>query len=215
MLKYFFILIVAVLINPNIHGQEIEVVTSLSTSSDLKFQSSHGIGLKIFKELNKKYLIGVAGHYNFNSGTFDRIDQDDASFNYYYIRITSCKVKRTSLRISLQRFLINNDYVSLALGPELNYNYLWGNCHSDLIVPPEYSHQESFYRYDPVNAFGLSLVSMVDVKNVLVPKLSLCLTIRPEVINDRHVLRGISDDGLRGIKRFTEFQIGMKYKIGK
>jgi hypothetical protein len=63
--------------------------------------------------------------------------------------------------------------------------------------------------------FGVGLISKVEVKSFLIPKISLCLTIRPELLIGKDLFSKGSNPIFSGGLGFTEFQIGLKYRFKK
>jgi len=197
-------------------GQEVEFCSSLNTSSEQRFQNSFGIGLQYQHDLSNKFKVDLGVHYNFNKSQFDNIPYVDADPNLIIADKINSNSKRFSVRLNIQRFLKNNENVSISLGPEISYNYLWG---LDQIEEKLAQTSITYYNYsrsiDLTKDFGVGLISKVEVKSFLIPKLSLCLTIRPELLIGKDFFSKGSNPIFSGGLGFTEFQIGLKYRFKK
>jgi hypothetical protein len=109
--------------------------------------------------------------------------------------------------------LINNENASLSLGPEVSYNYLWGKDQVEFNNTGLYNNWIKFSQNNgTAKSIGFGLISTMEVKHFLAPPLSLCITIRSELITDGHVMEPPVFSG--GIT-FTEFQLGLKYRFKK
>jgi hypothetical protein len=193
-------------------GQEVEFCSSLNTSNEQRFQNAYGIGLQYQNDIGTKFKVGLGVHYNFDNANFDDIPYVDGNPNLIITDKISSSSRRFSIRLNIQGLLKNNEYVSLSLGPELSYNLVWGRDHIEETI----GQISNRYVFSQDNALkkeiGIGLITKVEIKDFLDPKLSLFFTIRPELITD-----GIfAKDGnpvFSGVMAFTEFQIGLKYRF--
>jgi len=195
-------------------GQEIEFAGSVNTSSEQRFQNANGIGLQYQHNIGSKYKVGFGVHYNFNNVTFDEIPYVDGDPNLIIADKIHSVSKRFSIRLNIQRLLKNNENASISLGPEISYNYLWGQ---DQIMERQ-GQASNIFNFIQNNGLtkeiGFGLISKVEIKNFISPQLSLCFTIRPEFITDGQFVKG-GNVVFSGVSGFTEFQIGLKYRFRK
>ena len=211
-MKILLIVFFVAFIRLSCFSQEFEFCGSLNTSSEKRFQSAYGIGVQYNQAINTKFKVGLGVHYNFKNVNFEDISHAD--WDPYLIisdKINSSS-RRFSIRLNIQRFLLSNKNVSLSLGPETSYNYFWGK---DII---DERRGQNAVRYFFTNKTGLTkeigfgLISKIEIKHIIKPKLSLCFTIRPEFTTDGKFVKG----GKRifsGVLGFAEFQLGLKYRI--
>lgn len=193
-------------------AQEVEFCSSMNTSSEQRFQSAYGMGLQYQHEIGAKYKAGLGVHYNLNSVEFTEQPYIDAIPFPPSIEKINSNSKRFSIRLNIQRLIKNNENVSISIGPEVSYNYLWGVDDIKLFLGGG-TGWSSFSRNNSVTKeIGLGLISKIEVKGFIHPKLALCITIRPELIAN-----GVSEKG--GDSPFTpgmgfiEFQLGLKYRF--
>ena len=206
--------LLALLIGLSCFGQEVEFSSSLNTSTEKRFQNAYGIGLQYQHNISSKFKVGLGVHYNFNNVKFDDIQYVDGDPNLIIADKIYSSSKRFSIRLNIQGLLKNNENVSISLGPEISYNYLWGQ---DQIEERQgqTSNRFNFIQNNGLTKeIGLGLISKVEVKNFISPQLSLCFTIRPEFITDGVFAKG-GNPVFSGVLGFTEFQIGLKYRFGK
>jgi hypothetical protein len=197
-------------------GQNLEFCGSLNTSSEQRFQNSQGVGVQYQHNISKYFLVGLGVHYNFNSAKFDDIPYNDADPIFPNIEEINSKVKRFSVRLNIKGLLKENEYVSISLGPEISYNYVWGDDNITEYVSRNSTWIKQSRSIDLTKKFGVGLVSKIEVKNFIKPQLSLCFTIRPElIVGKENELIGANPPIFSGVFGFTEFQIGLKYRFGK
>jgi hypothetical protein len=195
-------------------GQEIEFSSSLNTSTEQRFQNAYGIGLQYQHNINSKYKVGLGIHYNFNNVKFDEIPYVDGDPNLIIADKIHSYSKRFSIRLNIQRLLKNNENSSISLGPEISYNYLWGK---DQIEERQGQTSNRFnitQNNGLTKEIGIGLITKLEIKKIISPLLSLCFTIRPEIISDGIFVKG-ENQVFSGVSGFTEFQIGLKYKLMK
>jgi len=195
-------------------GQEVECSTSLNTSSEQRFQNAQGIGLQYQQDISTKFKLGFGVHYNFNNVNFNQLAYIDAIPFPPSVEKVHSKSKRVSFRLNIQGLLKNNEYVSISLGPEINYSYLWGNDDINMY----YGGDTKWTNYSRKNvltrAIGIGLISKIEIKDFIKPQLSLCFTIRPEFTANGVSAKGGSAAFSPAIG-FVEFQIGLKYRFKK
>jgi hypothetical protein len=197
-------------------GQEIEFCSSLNTSSELRFQNAFGIGLQYQHNISPKIKVGLGIHYNFHNSQFDYLPYVDFDPNFIISQKINSHSQRFSYRINIQGLLLDNDNASISLGPEISYNYLWGQDQIVEKTSQSLSVRKYSQKIDLTRHFGAGLISKIEIKNVFLPRLSLCFTIRPEyLIGKEYLLIGGSAPVFYGGLGFTEFQIGLKYKLKK
>ncbi len=205
-------------------GQEIEFSGSLNTSSEQRFQNAYGFGLQYQQDLSRKFKIGLGLHYNFNNASFDHIPYIDAAPNLLVAEMIHSTAKRISIRFNIQGLLMNTRYVSLSLGPEISYNFLWGKDQKERRIgqiSPIYdtliSNQYTFTQNnDLTEKIGIGFISTAEIKEFIAKPLSLCVTIRPELLLGKtEPLIGAEQPVFSGVLGFTEFQIGLKYRFKK
>jgi hypothetical protein len=195
-------------------AQEVQFCSSLNTSTENRFQNANGIGLHYQHNLGNKFKVGLGVHYNFNNIKFDEIPYVDGDPNLIIAQEIHSKSNRFSIRLNIQRLLKNNENASISLGPEISYNYLWGQDQIDE-RQGQASNKISFIQNNGlVKEIGIGLISMIEIKNFISPKLSFCFTIRPEIVTDGIFAKG-GNPVFSGVSGFTEFQIGLNYRFKK
>ena len=195
-------------------GQEIEFCGSLNASSEQRFKNSPGIGIQYQHYLGKNYRVGLGIHYNFKNAHFDYIPVVDADPTAVVAEEINSNSNCVSIRLNIQRLLKNDDYVSISIGPEVSYNYLWGKDRIAQRASPPFSYSEFSQTNELKKAIGIGLVSKVEIKNFIVSKLSLCLTFKPELLfGDNRLVFGGDPPVFSGIWTFSEFQLGLKYRF--
>jgi len=197
-------------------AQEIEFAGSLNTSSEQRFQSAFGYGLQYQQGINSKYKVGIGVHFNFNKSEFDNIPYFIGSSMGIIDEQIKSNSNRFSIRLNIQRLLRDNENVSLSLGPEISYNYLWGKdqVHERMDQLPNYFNYSQ--NIGLTKDFGIGLVSKIEIKKIVLPELSLCFTIRPEIlIGKNYKVFGGIPPVFSGALGFTEFQIGLNYRFKK
>jgi hypothetical protein len=200
------------LIGISCFAQEVEVCGSLNTSSEQRFQNALGIGLQYQHDISKRFRVGFGAHYNFNKAQFiDRPYVDAAPWTVILDK-TNSDTKRFSIRLNIQGLLKDNEYVSLSLGPEISYNYLWGKDNIDRYSDSNWSKWTR--NNDLAKEIGIGFISQMEIKDFMTKQLSLCFTIRPELlIGKNNNLDGISAPVFSGPLSLTEFQMGLKYRF--
>lgn len=195
-------------------AQDLEFCGSLNTSSEQRFKNAPGIGLQYTQDLGRKLKAGAGIHYNFNKIQFDYIPYIDADPTAVVADRISSNSQHFSIRLNLQILLKNNDNVSISVGPEISYNYLWGKDQIEQRASPPFGYSE-YSQYNGLSKkFGVGMISIVEIKNFIDPKLSFCLTFKPEILlGNNIVLMGANSPVFSGIATFSEFQVGLKYKF--
>lgn len=195
-------------------GQEVELCSSLNTSSELRFQSAHGIGIQYQHNLSSKFKVGIGIHYNFNNSKFDYLPYLDADPTLIISQKITSHSQRFSFRINIQTLLLDNENASISLGPEISYNYLWGQDQivqkmDKPLVIDNYSQAIKLTKH-----FGAGLISKIEIKNIFSPQFSLCFTIRPEFLfGKQDKFFGGSAPVFYGGSSFAEIQIGLRYRF--
>ena len=193
-------------------SQEVEFCTSLNTSTENRLQNAYGIGLQYQHNLGNKFKVGLGIHYNFNNVRFDEIPYVDGDPNLIIAEEIHSKSKRFSIRLNIQWLLKNNENASISLGPEISYNYLWGQDQIEERQGQPSNMLNITQNNGLTKEIGLGLISKIEIKNFISPKLSLCFTIRPEIITDGVFAIG-GTQVFSGVSGFTEFQVGLNYRI--
>lgn len=207
---------VALFIGMSCFGQEVECSTSINTSSEQRFQNAQGIGLQYQQDISTKFKLGFGVHYNFNNVNFSQLAYVDAIPFPPSVEKVHSKSKRVSFRLNIQGLLKNNEYVSISLGPEMSYNYLWGNDDINMFFGGGTEWTNYSQKNGTTKMIGIGLISKIEVKNFIAPQLSLCFTIRPELIADGvSAKEGSSNPVFSPAIGFVEFQIGLKYRFKK
>jgi hypothetical protein len=223
-MKTLLTLFFALWIGLSCFGQEVEFCGSLNTSSEQRFQNAYGVGLQYQQDLNQKFQVGLGIHYNFNDAVFDHIPYLDASPDLIATENIHSTAKRISIRLNIQGLLKNNKNVSLSLGPEISYNFLWGEDQINERMgdnSPGYetltSNQYNFSQTNDLKKeIGIGLISKLEVKDFIAKPLALCFTIRPELLLGKtELLIGGEQPVFSGVLGFTEFQIGLIYRFKK
>jgi len=198
-------------------GQEFELNASLSTSTEKRFKDACGVGFQFQHNVGLKHKIGLGLQYNYCNSKFDEISGSDADPSVYDLeRVISSDANRMSLRFNIQRYLKNTNDVALSIGPDFSCNYLWGHCQRYYTMSSTFHFSKWSLDYDKVVSIGIGLIAQIEVKNIFTPNLSLCVNIRPELINGGTLSDPSGEsEALAGLKGFTEFQLGFRYKLAK
>jgi hypothetical protein len=207
---------IVLLLQLTCNAQEIEFCSSLNTSSERRFDRAMGIGLQYQQNISPKYKIGLGIHYNFNHAQFiDYPHYDTYSLNSKAISFFSHS-KHASIRLNIQRIIKDNDNVSLTIGPEISYNYLWGIDTKLTRIDTLTTAQLTTFEHTNSKVVGIGFISKMEVKDFIKQRLSLCFTIRPEVFigKDFNEKYGSSRVFFTPFA-ITEFQIGLKYNFKK
>ena len=213
-MKYIIIFFPIVLCSLSGFGQEIELYGSFNTSTEQRFQNAYGFGLQYQQDVGKKFKAELGVHYNFKNARFEDIPFIDGDPNLVVIDKISSHSNRFAFRLNMQGLLLNQEHISVSFGPEISYNLLWGEEQVDRFT--KQTSGQSYYTQENglTKEFGLGLISTIEIKKILVPHLSLCFTIRPELVSDGIFAKG-GQPVFSGLLGFTEFQIGLKYRFGK
>ena len=94
-------------------GQEVEFSTSLSTSSEVRFQSASGIGLQYQQNVSSKFKIGLGIYYNSRESNFDYLPYVDADPSLILAQKINSHSQRFSFRLNFQGLLLDNENASL------------------------------------------------------------------------------------------------------
>lgn len=214
-MKTRVIIFFALLSGISCFGQEIEFCSSLNTSSEQRFQSAYGIGLQYQHDIGSKFKAGLGMHYNFNHSQFDYIPYVDGNPNLIIADKINSYSQRLSIRLNIQGSLMNKECVSISLGPEISYNYLWGKDQIDERVGQSSNNYIYSQNIKLAKDVGFGLISKIEVRNFMAPALSLCFTIRPELLIGKDLFSKGGRPIFSGGLGFTEFQIGLNYRFQK
>jgi len=213
-------------------GQEVEVsgsfnasfsgVISSGTSPEQRFQNALGVGIQYQQDIIKRVKVGLGVHYNSRNTSFDHIPYVDFNPDVIATEEIFSTSKRFSVRLNAQYLLKDNENVSVSLGPEITYNYLWGQDHiferMSGYASNNYTTSYSDYKRDNKlsGICGVGLISKIEIKNFLTKQLALCFTIRNEQLI-RKIETEIYGDypAFSGWEDFVEFQVGLKYRFKK
>lgn len=202
-------LAIFLLIGISCFAQEVEVCGSLNTSSEQRFQNALGIGLQYQHDISRKFKVGLGVHYNFKNSHFTEQPYIDAIPFPPSIEKFDSKSNRFSIRLNIQNLLRDNENLSISLGPEISYNYLWGQDNIKLFKGGG-SNWDNFKQSNGlIKKIGIGVLSKIEIKDFITPRLSLCLTIRPEfTTNDE-----FGESVFARTIGFVEFQMGLKYRF--
>jgi hypothetical protein len=207
--KIFLCLSTVIVMQLPSFAQELEFCGSLNTSSEQRFEKAKGIGLQYQQNILPKYKIGIGTHYNY----------DNTSFNTSFNGATDVEgirsnAKRISLRLNIQRLLKDNEYVSLSIGPEISYNYVWSHDDRYYLIYADSSYVTHNTQNIHAKQFGIGFIAKMEIKDFIYPHLALCFNLRPEkYIGNRSYDYGAGRSALAWNISFTEFQIGLKYNF--
>jgi hypothetical protein len=205
---------IVLLIGLSCRGQEVEFCGSFNTSNEQRFQNGFGVGIQYQHDIGQKWKIGLGVHLNFKKAQFTDEKYIDAIPFPPSVESLNSNSQRYSIRLNIQRLLIDNANVSLSLGPEISYNYFKGKDNISLFL----GGATAWTNYSQTNGLtkeiGFGLISKIEIKNFLDPQLSLCFTSRPEFTTDGIFAKGY-DPVFSGVLSFMEFQIGLKYRFKK
>ena len=193
-------------------GQEVEFCSSFNTSNEQRLQNGYGIGVQYQNDIGHKWKIGLGLHFNFKNAQFSNEPYIDAIPFPPSVEKVSSKSQRYSIRLNIQGLLMNNDNVSLSLGPEISYNYFKGEDNINLFFGGDTKWTNYSQNNGLTKEIGFGLISKVEVKNFIDPKISLCYTIRPEFTTDGIFAEG-GEPIFSGVLSFLEFQMGLKYRF--
>jgi hypothetical protein len=194
------------------YTQEVEMMSSINTSTEQRLQNAFGIGAQYQQNLFGKYKLGLACHLNYNNSNFDYIPYLDASPNSVASDEIESSAYRFSVRFNLQKILKDNDFACITIGPELSYNFLWGNDHNTYRMAPDFYFATYSEKIHLVRNFGLGFVFGAEIKQVFTPQTSLCFAYRPEMIIDTELFKG-GTIPFREMIGLNEFQLGIKYRF--
>lgn len=197
------------LIGISCFAQVIEVCGSLNTSSEQRFQNALGIGLQYQHDISRKFIVGFGVHYNFRNSHFTEQPYIDAIPFPPSLEKIDSNSKRFSVRLNIQGVLRDNESLSLSLGPEISYNYLWGQDKINLFLGGGSNWSNYKQNNDLIKKIGIGLISKIEIKNVIKPRLSLCSSIRPEFTTNDVFGESVFANTIG----FVEFQIGLKYRF--
>jgi hypothetical protein len=214
-------LAIFLLIGISCFSQEIELCGSFGTSSKLRFNDALGIGLQYQHDIGKKIKIGFGTNYYNKNSNFTEEYKPLAGYNDPYghwVTKYDVESKRFSLRLNIQGILRDNEYLSISLGPEVSYNFVWGSEDNSIWYGAAMPDRSFYSReLDLAKKIGMGLISKIDIKKIIIPQLSLCLTFRTELMLRNGPQNTSSYEGSTKIYSapidFTEFQIGFKYRI--
>ena len=222
MKKYILISFVVLMTINYSSAQSVEATIGYSGSNQIRLQNLFGLGLKYSNRISPNTDIGFSVDYSVNKNTFSETESDDANPNNIFIYDYVTRAHVTSLRLDLITNYIQNDYIALGIGPDINLNFgvVKDNicsitCDSTNISSTHYYIHYSrlyFNRTDNFCKFGIALNNTIELKNIISKKLSIIFNIRPEwLISLEHM-----DGGYQPYQQnFLNigFQIGIKYNF--
>lgn len=202
---------ILLLIGVSCFSQKIIFCGSLTNSfNEPRLQNSFGIGLQLQHDINQRMKIGAAIHYNFKHSNFhEEYTYIDGSYGPHWVSEINSKIYRISSRLNLQGILKEDESASISIGPEISYNFIWGQDEKSPWIGGPLSQRGWFTeKNDLIKRFGIGLIAEMEIKNFISPRLSLYSSIRPEFIIGEPVF-------LVYPKTFQliEFQIGCKYRF--
>lgn len=200
-------------------SQEVEFCGSLSNSfNEPRLQNALGIGIQYQHDINQKFKIGFGIHYNnvhanFHEETFNITGTSGS----HWVNEIKSKYNRVSCRLNIQGILKENESVSISLGPEISYNFLWGQDNTSSWNGGPQSQRGWYINYnDLLKKIGFGIIAEIEIKNFINSRLSLCSKIRPELIYIRPKSIYIEAGDYFVLPRtleLIEFQIGLKYRF--
>jgi hypothetical protein len=204
------------LIGISCFAQELEMCGSFSTSSEIRFQDALGVGLQYHHDISKKLKIGLGTHYYYKNSLFTEeyniIGGGIGDVNHWTTNYDS-KSQRVSLRLNIQCLLRDNEYLSISLGPEISYNFIWGKEDGRTWAGGSESYKLNRY-INLEKKIGIGLISKIEIKDFITHQLSLCFTLRPELVTGKDSQYRINSPSLfSGNLGFVEFQMGVKYRF--
>lgn len=211
-------IVIFLLIARSSFAQELELCGSIGSSSEMRFKDAYGIGFQYQQGIGKKFKLGLGTHYYYNNAHFTTESQQMSGDQYsHYVTRYDVNSQRFSLRLNMQVLLRDNDFLSVSLGPEVSYNFVWGQEDNSIWYGAVVTNRYYYSRYlDLAKKIGVGLISKIEIKDFINPRLSLCLTLRPEILLRNGPHTG-SYEGSRKIYSaiidFSEFQIGLKYRF--
>jgi len=217
-------IVIFLLIARSSFAQELELCGSIGSSSDMKFKDAYGIGLQYQQGIGKKLKLGLGTHYYHNNAHFTTESQLMGGDIYsHYVTRYDVNSQRFSLRLNMQVLLRDNDFLSVSLGPEVSYNFVWGREDNSIWYGAAVPNRYYYSRYlDLAKKIGAGLISKIEIKNFINPRLSLCLNLRSELMFRNGANRSHSYEGSSKVYwmiiDYSELQIGLKYRfktIGK
>jgi len=193
-------------------GQEVEVCSSFNTSNEQRFQNGFGVGIQYQHDISRKWKVGLGLHLNSKKAQYTDEPYIDANPFPHSVEKVNSNSQRYSIRLNMQRLLMNNAHVSLTLGPEISYNHFKGTDHINLLLGGTTDWTNYSQTNDLTNVIGFGLISKIEIKNILDPRLSICFTLRPEFTTDGTFPKG-NASVFSGVLSFMEFQLGLKYRF--
>ena len=210
-MKKFLIISLMILTGITCFSQEVVLCGSLVNSfNEPRLQNAVGIGIGFQQGINQKLKFGLGLHYNFKHANFhEEYTYIDGMYGPHWVSEINSKINRIAVRLNLQTVLKENESSSISISPEISYNFIWGqDTWSPWIGGSIANRGWVTTNNDLMRRFGLGLIAAMEIKNFIIPRLSLCSTIRPELIIGDAVF-------LVYPKTFEliEFQIGLKYRL--
>ena len=202
---------IALLIGLSCFGQEVEVCSSFNTSNEQRFQNGFGAGIQYQHDISRKWKVGLGLHLNSKKAQYTDEPYIDANPFPHSIEKVNSNSQRYSIRLNMQRLLMNNAHVSLTLGPEISYNHFKGSDHINLLLGGSTDWTNYSQTNDLTNVIGFGLITKFEIKNFLDPQLSICVTLRPELTTNGTFIR--NSPVFSGVLSFMEFQLGLKYRF--
>jgi len=213
-MRKFIYFLILLQIGLSCRGQEVEFCGSYNTSNEPRFQNEFGVGIQYQHDIGQKWKVGLGVHLNSKRAQFTDEKYIDAIPFPPSVESVNSNSQRYSIRLNIQRLLIDNANVSLSLGPEIGYNYFKGKDDISIYL----GGATAWTDYSQINGvtkeIGFGLISKIEIKNFLDPHLALCFASRPEFTTDGIFYKG-GDQVFSGVLGFMEFQIGLKYRFKK
>ena len=201
-------------------AQEVELSGSLTNSfNEPRLQNAFGIGVQYQHDIGQLFKLGFGVHYNYKHANFhEEYSSINSMYSPHWVEEINSKYNRFSGRLNIQGMLKENESASISFGPEISYNFFWGeqNWSPWTGGPLSQRGNPMIRNFDVLKKFGYGIIIEIEVKNFIVPKLSLCSTIRPEITRNITKLpfQGYGSYPILQDKyELVEFQIGVKYKF--
>ena len=202
----------------SIFRQEIEITSSYNSSSNPLFQNALGFGLHYFIRLNSLIKLGIEVNQYFNSHLVIGVGEtiNGGGTTYYFFQ-DNCTVKQTSIRLNSLFTLRQNKHLYIGIGPDLSYNVPSGKVNALYTYQNFDSFQYTGNIDKQAHNIGLGLLARIEIKKIFIPRMSFCITIRPQYIRGGQfpLSDGTTNVSFLGKYFITEFQIGLKYNFNK
>jgi len=215
-MKKIFLSLISIFIAISCFGQSVEFYGSITTSVEQRFRPSYGLGFQFQQNLSRTFIAGAGLSYYSGHNEFDEVHLSDATPGLQIYQHFKSDAYHFAVRFNIQGLLIDSKTISLTLGPAVSYNVLWGHDQIKERTSQSTSWNSYSQKINKVKNFAVGLISTLEVKNLIAPHVSLCFSIRPEILLGKPVkVMGGSSPPFTGYLSFTEFQIGLKYRFKK